>query len=153
MNRSPAALVKKFYDLRKQNDPDLLRSRLAPNVRWCEPEVGNHMGVLEGVDAVIDMVPRAFRAQTGDRLCRSSARPAQSSAMDPGLERPVGGMVGFGWPIPGNGLSCRRLGRCCAGALMTASHRRTLGQLFSSARHYNHRVTPSTSIMYIVIEK
>lgn len=64
MNCSPAALVKEFYDLRSRNDPELLRWRLAPNVRWCEPEVGKHMGVLEGVDAVIDMVRRAL-ATTG----------------------------------------------------------------------------------------
>lgn len=64
MTRSPATLVREFYELRKKNDPELLRSRLSPTVRWSEPEVGQHMGVLEGADAVIDMVHRAL-ATTG----------------------------------------------------------------------------------------
>jgi hypothetical protein len=65
MNRSPAALVRDFYDLRAKNAPELLRPRLAPSVRWCEPDVGRHMGVLEGADAVIDMVCRALATTDG----------------------------------------------------------------------------------------
>src|SRR5271168_3385854 len=61
---SPASLVHEFYELRKQNDPDLLRPRISPTVRWCEPEVGRHMGILDGIDAVIDMIGRAL-ATTG----------------------------------------------------------------------------------------
>jgi hypothetical protein len=65
MARSPAELVRAFYELRKKNEPELLRPLLSPTVRWCEPEVGQHMGVLEGVDAVIDMVHRALAATDG----------------------------------------------------------------------------------------
>jgi hypothetical protein len=62
---SPAQLVRDFYGLRQRNDPELLRDWLAPDVRWCEPEVGDHMGVLTGADSVIGMVGRALAATGG----------------------------------------------------------------------------------------
>ncbi len=59
-----AERVREFYAARMKNDPEQLRSWLAPDVRWCEPDVGAHMGMLQGADAVIDMVRRAL-ATTG----------------------------------------------------------------------------------------
>jgi ketosteroid isomerase-like protein len=53
-------LVKQFYRLRERRDPDALRPLLAGDVRWREPEVGNHMGELAGAEAVIDMLRRAL---------------------------------------------------------------------------------------------
>lgn len=78
MRPSPAALVREFYELRKQNDQELLRPRLSPTVRWCEPEVGKHMGVLEGIDAVIDMIQRAL-ATTGGTFSLSVAETVETA--------------------------------------------------------------------------
>jgi ketosteroid isomerase-like protein len=61
---SPASLVRAFYDVRRDGDFEKLRSRLAPNVRWCEPDIGSHMGAIVGAGAVIDMIRRAL-ATTG----------------------------------------------------------------------------------------
>ena len=62
--QSPTALVHAFYEARRENNPDALRSWLADGVRWNEPVVGNHMGHLRGADAVVDMLKRAL-ATTG----------------------------------------------------------------------------------------
>jgi hypothetical protein len=62
MLNGPAALVREFYALRRRNEPELLRPWLHPALRWCEPEVGRHMGVLQGPDQVIDMMHRALAA-------------------------------------------------------------------------------------------
>ncbi|PPK98193.1 ketosteroid isomerase-like protein [Kineococcus xinjiangensis] len=61
---APADLVRRFYETRRGGDVDALREFLAPDVRWREPDVGEHMGLLLGADAVLDMVRRA-RATTG----------------------------------------------------------------------------------------
>lgn len=58
-------LVRKFYDLRKTNDVDGLRAMMADDVVWREPDVGDHMGELNGVEAVIDMMTRALAATGG----------------------------------------------------------------------------------------
>ena len=61
--------VRAFYDARREavraGDLRLLGEFIAPNVRWSEPEVGEHMGVLRGRDAVIDMIGRALDATGG----------------------------------------------------------------------------------------
>ena len=64
-HQSPAALVRAFYDARKANDPDALRSWLADDVVWNEPVVGDHMGKLQGADAVVDMLKRALTTSGG----------------------------------------------------------------------------------------
>ncbi|MCQ4161126.1 nuclear transport factor 2 family protein [Roseomonas sp. GC11] len=56
--------MRAFYEARRANDPEALRPWLAPDVRWSEPVVGEHMGLLIGPDAVIDMLRRAL-ATTG----------------------------------------------------------------------------------------
>ncbi len=61
---SPSAVVRRLYELRRRGDPGLLRPLLAEDVRWQEPEVGDHMGLLVGPDAVVDMITRAL-ATTG----------------------------------------------------------------------------------------
>lgn len=63
--RSPAELVHAFYEARRANDPEALRSWLADDVRWSEPVVGDHMGQLHGADAVVDMLHRALAATGG----------------------------------------------------------------------------------------
>jgi ketosteroid isomerase-like protein len=57
---SPISLVHSFYEARRANDPEALRPWLAADVRWSEPTVGDHMGMLIGSDAVIDMLQRAL---------------------------------------------------------------------------------------------
>jgi ketosteroid isomerase-like protein len=61
----PADLVRRLYDLRADGDPEAIRPLLSPDVRWREPEVGDHMGELNGPDAVIDMIERALAATGG----------------------------------------------------------------------------------------
>lgn len=62
---SPADLVRRFYAARQDGDPQLLRPFLRPDVRWTEPHVGDHMGALVGVDAVLDMIDRAQATTAG----------------------------------------------------------------------------------------
>lgn len=62
---TPSELVRSFYEARKSNDLNLIRSWLTEDVKWVEPVVGEHMGVLEGADDVIDMLERALRATSG----------------------------------------------------------------------------------------
>lgn len=62
---SPAHLVRAFYQAREANDPDSLRAWLTNEVRWVEPVVGNHMGHLQGADAVVDMFKRALATTAG----------------------------------------------------------------------------------------
>jgi len=62
---SPADLVRAFYAARAAGEPDALRPFLADNVRWREPDVGDHMGELNGVDAVLDMIARAMATTAG----------------------------------------------------------------------------------------
>ena len=54
--------IRAFYDARRTaartGDLSLLHSFIAADVRWSEPDVGAHMGVLEGRDAVLDMIRR-----------------------------------------------------------------------------------------------
>ena len=60
--------VRAFYDARRAasrtGDPGLLEPFIADNVRWREPDVGDHMGDLRGRAAVLGMIRRAL-ATTG----------------------------------------------------------------------------------------
>ncbi len=62
-------LIRAFYDARRQarlsGDLSLLTPFLAVDIRWSEPDVGDHMGFLEGPGAVIDMIGRALEATDG----------------------------------------------------------------------------------------
>ncbi|MDD9991162.1 MAG: nuclear transport factor 2 family protein [Rhodospirillales bacterium] len=62
-------LIHAFYDARREarrsGDLSLLAPFLAADVRWSEPDVGDHMGFLKGPDAVIDMIGRALAATDG----------------------------------------------------------------------------------------
>lgn len=60
-----AALVRRFYEARARGDLATVRALLAEDVRWQEPEVGGHMGVLLGAEAVLDMMARAMAATAG----------------------------------------------------------------------------------------
>ena len=60
----PSETVLTLYELRAAGDPAAIRPLLHAEVRWQEPEVGDHMGLLIGPDAVIDMIERAL-ATTG----------------------------------------------------------------------------------------
>ena len=64
VSKSPSVIVRTLYELRAAGDPAAIRPLLHPEVRWQEPEVGDHMGLLVGPDAVIDMIERAL-ATTG----------------------------------------------------------------------------------------
>lgn len=70
--------IRAFYDARRKavrpGDVGLLEEFIAADVCWSEPEVGEHMGVLQGRDAVIDMIGRALDATGGSfRLTVSGA--------------------------------------------------------------------------------
>lgn len=62
-----AELVREFYAARAAAgaDPAPLAEFIADDVRWSEPEVGDHMGALEGRTAVLDMMARAQAATGG----------------------------------------------------------------------------------------
>ena len=61
--------VRAFYDARRAasrtGDLSLLEPFIAADVRWSEPDVGAHMGLLEGRDAVLDMLRRALETTGG----------------------------------------------------------------------------------------
>ena len=58
-------VVRRLYELRRAGEVEGLRPLLHEQVRWHEPEVGDHMGLLVGPDAVLDMLRRAQRATGG----------------------------------------------------------------------------------------
>ena len=62
-------VIRAFYDARRAASRtgglSLLDPFIAADVRWCEPDVGAHMGVLEGRDAVLDMIRRALETTAG----------------------------------------------------------------------------------------
>ncbi len=60
-----ADVIHRFYTLREQNNPELLRPLLTDDVQWHEPEIGDHMGTLTGADAVLDMITRAQQVSHG----------------------------------------------------------------------------------------
>ncbi len=63
------AFIRAFYDARRiasrTGDMTALATFIAPDVRWTEPQVGDHMGDLEGRGAVLDMIGRALAATGG----------------------------------------------------------------------------------------
>ena len=63
------ALIRDFYRARRaasrSGDLDGLGAFIDAGVRWIEPDVGDHMGVLDGRDAVIDMIGRALETTGG----------------------------------------------------------------------------------------
>ena len=61
---TPLQIIRDFYAARARGDVEALRGFLAADVCWREPTVGDHMGELNGADAVIDMISRAL-ATTG----------------------------------------------------------------------------------------
>ena len=69
--------LRAFYDARRRatrtGDLGLLRPFIAADVRWSEPDVGSHMGVLEGRDAVLDMIRRALETTGGSFELRVSS--------------------------------------------------------------------------------
>lgn len=77
---SPAALVRRFYAAREAGGAEAeLRGFLSPDVDWVEPDVGSHMGRLQGADAVLDMIRRA-RAATGGTFCLAVAETVETSS-------------------------------------------------------------------------
>ena len=72
-SRSPGPLgtfIRDFYKARRTasrtGDLSLLEPFIAAAVRWCEPDMGAHMGVLQGRDAVLDMIRRALETTGGN---------------------------------------------------------------------------------------
>ena len=64
--------IRAFYDARRtasrSGDPgDLspIEPFIAPDVRWSEPDVGDHMGDFRGRAAVLDMIRRALGTTGG----------------------------------------------------------------------------------------
>ena len=58
-------VIKNFYEARAKGDISAIRSFIADDVRWVEPTVGDHMGELNGVNAVIDLIERALSTTKG----------------------------------------------------------------------------------------
>ena len=62
-------LIRAFYYARRTGsrtgELSLLHRFIAADVRWSEPNVGAHMGILEGRDAVLDMIRRALDTTGG----------------------------------------------------------------------------------------
>ncbi len=74
--------IRAFYEARREavlaGDLSLLERFIASDVCWSEPEVGGHMGVLRGRDAVIDMIRRALET-TGGSFALSVAATVESA--------------------------------------------------------------------------
>ena len=62
---SAGDVIRSFYRARRDGNLATVASFIAPDVVWREPEVDAHMGDLNGVDAVIDMMRRAGAATGG----------------------------------------------------------------------------------------
>ena len=60
MESANARLVREFYESRARDDFDAIRSILAEDVVWREPDVGaEHTGDLHGAETVLDMIREA----------------------------------------------------------------------------------------------
>lgn len=61
--------IRTFYDARRAasrtGDLNSLELFIATDVLWSEPDVGAHMGMLKGRDAVVDMIRRALDTTGG----------------------------------------------------------------------------------------
>jgi ketosteroid isomerase-like protein len=106
MKADPADLTRRFYAARATGDLAAVRGFLAEDVLWQEPDVGDHMGLLRGPEAVLDMMRRAQQATGGSfRLAVAEILPTTThcaalitwSAMRDGL--PIAGreLVMLGW--------------------------------------------------------
>ncbi len=68
MNDRFKQLVIDFYDARRRNDLDAIRSFLAEDVLWHEPKVSDTTGDLRGADAVVGMIKEAQKLTGGTFL-------------------------------------------------------------------------------------
>lgn len=60
MESENAGLVRELYEARARDDLDAIRSILADEVVWREPDVGaEHTGDLRGAEAVLEMIREA----------------------------------------------------------------------------------------------
>lgn len=63
------ASIRAFHDARRAaghgGAPNQLGAFIAGDVRWIEPDVGNHMGTLKGRDVVLDIIRRALHTTGG----------------------------------------------------------------------------------------
>ncbi|CAN5713588.1 nuclear transport factor 2 family protein [soil metagenome] len=66
MKHPDARLVRDLYEARARNDLDSVRTMLAEDVVWHEPDQDNpHTGDLHGPDAVLGMIREAQRLTDG----------------------------------------------------------------------------------------
>ena len=75
--------IRAFYEARRvaslTGDLNLLHPFVAADVRWREPDVGVHMGILEGREAVLDMIRRALDTTGGSFDLRVNSTAETSS--------------------------------------------------------------------------
>jgi ketosteroid isomerase-like protein len=69
-NDNVSTVIRAFYEARAAGDIVALRGFLADDVRWVEPTVGEHMGELNGAEAVLDMISRALVTTGGSFALR-----------------------------------------------------------------------------------
>ena len=66
MEHPDADLIRGCYDARARGDVEAVRSMLANDVLWREPELGGeHTGELRGAEAVLGMIREAQRLTGG----------------------------------------------------------------------------------------
>lgn len=66
MDHTNEQLVRELYDARDRGDLEAVRSLLAEDVVWHEPDLDNpHTGDLHGPDAVLGMIREAQRLTNG----------------------------------------------------------------------------------------
>jgi ketosteroid isomerase-like protein len=58
-------LVRDLYEARARGDLRAVREMLAEDVRWHEPELGEHTGDLRGAEAMLGMIHEAQRRTGG----------------------------------------------------------------------------------------
>lgn len=74
MARSNAELVRSLYEARERDDLQAVRSMLADDVVWREPDLDNpHTGDLRGSEAVLGISGR----RSGSRAARFASCPAR----------------------------------------------------------------------------
>lgn len=66
MEHPNSTLIRKLYESRNRGDLDGVRSMLAEDIVWHEPELGTeHTGDLHGLDAVLGMIGEAGKLTNG----------------------------------------------------------------------------------------
>lgn len=64
--RSNEELIRNLYEARERGDLEAVRSMIAEDVVWIEPDLDNpHTGDLRGPDAVLGMIQEAQRITDG----------------------------------------------------------------------------------------